>query len=295
MSDSVLTNDILEAIAKLPPRKRKPVMRHFAQLEWQRCADDVFYWLDASAHFRSPRWPEGTPYVFTNDPHPMFECVICHDAETPHMFHKRRDHLDLFHQTSVKTEKELASYFRELPGTRPFPQGLLKEYMGPIIEAWLAKPFLCIEKSRDMMATWLAVTLYTWDTIFHKNRQNVFQSEDAPKTCELIRRAFFIYNNQPNFMKEVHKVHFRIGQSKSGELFVPTLESELLGFPQGADQIRQYHPTGLFSDEAAFQSAAGDTFSAVKPALQNGGRYTAVSSANPSYFMHLCRDTIHTL
>jgi hypothetical protein len=68
------------------------------------------------------------------------------------------------------------------------------------------------------------------------------------------------------------------------------LNSEILGFAQGGDQIRQYHPTGLFADEAAFQTAAEDSFGAAKPALQNGGRYTAVSSANPSYFMLLCKD-----
>ena len=45
------------------------------------------------------------------------------------------------------------------------------------------------------MATWLVVALYTWDTIFHPGRQNFFQSETAPKTLELVRRAWHIYKS----------------------------------------------------------------------------------------------------
>jgi hypothetical protein len=284
-----LSQDLLADIAKLRPAVRRRTLLAVGASEFGRCADDVMYWLDASQHLRTPRWPEGLPYVFTNDPHPMCVCNLCGDGEAHHTI-KRNEHLKLFHpDLRIGTsEGELRGFFTEIPGTRPFT---IKPYVPPIINAWLTEPFMCIEKSRDMMATWLVVTLYAWDTLYHRNRQNIFQSENASKTNELVKRADFIYKNQPRFLKAIHKATYSIGQARSGMLVVPSLESELLGFPQGPDQIRQYHPSGLFSDEAAFQDAAGDSFSAVKPALQNGGRYTAVSSANPSFFWHLCRDT----
>jgi hypothetical protein len=221
----------------------------------------------------------------------MYECTLCTDGASHH-FNKRHTHLELAHKIKTSTELEVKGFFRELSTTRPF---FLIEYAPPIIETWLREPLICIEKSRDMMATWLTVIMYTWDTLFHQGRQNIFQSEDAFKTDELVQRAKFIYEKQPKFLKEVFKFNYSRGQSKSGVFRCEELSSEILGFPQGADQIRQFHPTGLFSDEAAFQSAAGDTFSAVKPAIQNGGRYTAVSSANPSFFQHLCRDSVHML
>jgi hypothetical protein len=165
-------------------------------------------------------------------------------------------------------------------------------YVEPIVKYWQREKIVFIEKSRDMMVTWLTVAMYTWDTIFHENRENIFQSDDATKTGDLVERAYFIYANQPKFLRDIHKAQFGLGTTRSGVLRVPSLNSVVLGFPQGPDQVRQYHPSGVFVDEAAFQIQAGDAFMAVKPAIQSGGRYTAVSSANPGFFMMACRDTL---
>ena len=295
-ADFNLTAEMLTEIAALPRRTREPVMKAVAKAEWEKCADDIFYWLDPAEHFTSTRWPNGTPYVFTNDPHPMHQCVLCTglDSHLFYTFNKRHAHLEQKHNIIIEHEKGLKQFFKELPGTRPFPYPNLP-YIKPIVEAWLRYPLMVVEKSRDMTATWLTIMMYTWDTLFHSNRQNIFQSEDSSKTDELVQRANFIYKNQPKFLQDVHPAVYGKGTGKAGVLRLETLASEVIGFPAGADQIRQYHPSGFFSDEAAFQTAAGESFSAIKPAIQNGGRYTAVSSANPSFFQHLCRDTIHTV
>jgi hypothetical protein len=48
----------------------------------------------------------------------------------------------------------------------------------------------------------------------------------------------------------------------------------------------------MFTDETAFHKDAGETFAAIKPAIQNGGRYTGVSSAYPGWFMLACKDQL---
>ncbi len=73
---------------------------------------------------------------------------------------------------------------------------------------------------------------------------------------------------------------------------MPGLDSEIIGLAQGPDQIRMHHPSGVFMDEAAFQEKAGDTFAAIKPAIQNGGRFTAISSAAPGWFALVCEDKL---
>jgi hypothetical protein len=178
-----LTGELLAHIARLPSKQRQPVLAAVAKLEWEKCAADIFYWLDATQHYKSAKYPQGQPYAFTNDPHPMHQCVLCsgEDATLTYHFNKRRGHLQMKHDLYIPTEKELSQYFTQLPGTRPFT---LQPYMPPIIEAWMAEPLMVVEKSRDMMATWLVVTLYSWDTLFHSNRQNIFQSEDSSKTDE---------------------------------------------------------------------------------------------------------------
>jgi hypothetical protein len=162
--------------------------------------------------------------------------------------------------------------------------------MRPIIDVWQRNSLVAVEKSRDMMLTWLVVALYTWDTIFHKGMQNIFQSEDATKTRELVSRAWGLYNNQPRWLKGLHPAVHAEGTNRAGLLKVPSLQSEIIGFPQGEDKIRMYHPSGVFSDEAAFNPAASATFAAIKPAIAGGGRYTAISSANPSWFEAICKD-----
>ena len=287
-SEIVVTQEMLERIARLKPRLRMKALSMIGQQEWQRCSDDVFYWFDESRH------PVLGAYVFTKDPHPMYRCQICSKDELKktltYRASDRNKHLEMAHKVVSKSEGETRGYFLELDTTRPFPWHL--PYMKPIVQTWLNEPIVIWEKSRDMTATWLTVALYTWDTLFHKGRENIFQSEDTTKTLDLVQRANFIYRNQPKFLRGVHKAVFGAGSSKSGKLSVPTLESVIMGFPQGADQIRQFHPSGIYTDETAFQVGAGDSFAAIKPAIQNGGRYTAVSSAYPSWFWHAARDRL---
>lgn len=272
---------LLEKISGLPRGPRAAAMKALGEVEWDRCAKDIYYWLDASRH-------PAMPYVYTHDPHPLYTCLIC-QKDTPYKFDQRKVHLKIAHNMETSGALETAQLFAELPTIRVFT---VKPYIPPIINYWLDEQFVFLEKSRDMIATWTTITCYAWDTFFHQGRQNIFQSEDAAKTMDLVKRAMLIYKHQPKFLKDVKKAYFSQGNAKSGVIELPDLHSEILGFPQGADQIRQYHPTGVFADEAAYQVSAGASFAAIKPAIEAGGRYTAVSSANPSWFMRAVRDEL---
>jgi hypothetical protein len=57
--------------------------------------------------------------------------------------------------------------------------------------------------------------------------------------------------------------------------------SRIIGIPEGADQIRSYHPWGLLMDEAAFQPEAGEAYDAAVPVCQ---KIIVVSSAGPGWF-----------
>ena len=270
-----LNQSTLDYLAKCSARERDAVYKEIGRSEWDRCRDDMVYWLDASQHL--------IPYVYTRDPMPLYECKRCMDGEG-RSFDKLHTHLEAFHDIH---EDNAMPYFNELPTDRVWT---LFPYHRPIILTWLREKIFFIEKSRDMMTTWLTVAMYAWDTLFHKNRENIFQSDDSTKTADLVERAYFIWDNQPSFLKSIHPATYAAGQTRSGILRVPSLVSTILGFPQGPDQIRQYHPSGIFVDEAAFQTEAAAAFMAVKPTIQAGGRYTAVSSANAGWFMSACRD-----
>lgn len=280
MIQPFLTVEMLERLKRLPKLQRKIAMARVAKEEWARCAEDITYWIDASRH--------PIPYVYTKDPKAMHNCNLCMDGVAWNFDH-RAPHLLNRHKIQASTDQEIRQYFTELDTIRTFP---IYQYMLPIIDIWQREKLMVVEKSRDMMATWLVVTMYAHDSLFHKGRQNIFQSENATKTRDLVDRAYILYNNQPEWLKNVHKATIAEGGNRAGILKVPSLQSEIIGFPAGADKIRQYHPSGVFSDEAAFNPNASESFAAIKPAISGGGRYTAISSANPGWFQRICRDTL---
>lgn len=280
MVEPYLSQDMLDRLVRLDRVKRKAALVKIGQEEFARCAEDITYWIDSARH--------PIPYVYTKDPKAMHLCELCQDGVT-WQFDHRHDHLLSRHKINANTDMELRKFFRELDTIRTWP---MYPYMLPIIDIWQREKLVAVEKSRDMLMTWLSVMMYTWDTIFHKGRQNIFQSENATKTRDLVDRAYILYNNQPSWLKSVHKATIAEGGNRAGILKVPSLQSEIIGFPAGADKIRQYHPSGVLSDEAAFNPNASESFAAIKPAISGGGRYTRISSASPGWFHAICRDAL---
>ena len=289
MVDIELNADTIAYLATLPSGTRKKLYEEIGRREWDKCAADPMYWIDPSRH--------AIPYVYTRDPKQLYTCKSCAGTEVgglTYTFDSRIRHLEVSHAWDADRLGELSSYaldeyFEPLPTTRPFT---IFPYIEPIVHTWLREKILFIEKSRDMMVTWLIVTLYTWDTLFHRNRENIFQSDDSAKAFDLVERAHFLWENQPAFLRDIHPASITSGNSRSGILRVPSMGSVIMGFPQGPDQVRQFHPSGVFQDEAAFQIEAEKAFIAVKPAIQAGGRFTAVSSANPGWFTKCVRDVV---
>jgi len=287
-----LNNETLEWLEKCPTKLRKKAAKAMAQVEWDKCHDSLFYWLDHTQHVKTDKWPEGLPYVFTYDPHQAFRCTLCKgtDKDRTLTFDKLAVHLELAHSLRAPSHSAVLSYFEELPSIRPFPYHL--PYIKPIAERWLTERYLFIMKSRDMVATWMVIAFYTWDTIYNEGAQNIVQSLNARKAYDLVSRAHHIYKNQPKILRDISPAKLSVGSMKGGEFIVKGGESIMMGFPQDPDQIRQFHPRGLYQDEAAFLPQAAASFAAAKPSIQNGGRFTATSSANPGWFEAACMDML---
>lgn len=153
-----------------------------------------------------------------------------------------------------------------------------------LTETWFKEPLLLIPKSRQMMVSWLICALYLWDVMFHEGRHVFFQSKKEEDANSLVERAKFIYERQPAFLKRNEAV------STYCLLEFPQLNSRIRGIPEGGDQIRMHTASGIFMDEMAFQPEAEKAFQAAKPTINGGGRFTGVSSANPSFFQTLVED-----
>lgn len=75
-------------------------------------------------------------------------------------------------------------------------------------------------------------------------------------------------------------------------IYFPRSRSEIKGIPQGADHVRGFTATGVFLDEACFLEGMDEVLAAVKPAIGKSGKFTAISSAMPSYFADLVADRV---
>jgi hypothetical protein len=163
---------------------------------------------------------------------------------------------------------------------------------------WLREKLIAIPKSRRMFCSWNFISLYTHDTIFNPGRFNGFVSKKEDDAADLVARAEFIYNKIP----EWRIPRALLPKIKNGKMSKqpPVLEfeeinSKIQGFPQGADQLRQFTLSGILGDECAFWDEAQAFYSASKPTLDGGGRMTLISSRAPGFFKKIVFDQLNAL
>lgn len=164
-----------------------------------------------------------------------------------------------------------------------------KEYLRLYCLLWLRYPLLLVPKTRRMTMSWATIGLYTWEAIFHRGRFTAFVSKKEDDANELVKRAKFIVENlDKHFPKEFIP---RI-DAKFNVLEFKETESRIQGFPQGADQLRQFTFSGIFGDESAFWEKAQEFYAASFPTIDGGGRMTLVSSPAPGFFKKLVHDAM---
>lgn len=171
---------------------------------------------------------------------------------------------------------------------KAFPAHLA--YQKLYMRLWQKYPKIVVPKSRRMMMSWTNIVLYLWDTMFNVGRQQAFVSKKEDDSHELLERARFILDNlDTDFLP---KELIPRWQFKFGELSFPDLQSRILGFPSGADQLRQFTFSGMLFDEAAFWDNAEQAYSASVPTIEGGGRMTLISSPAPGFFKRIVFDEL---
>jgi transposase-like protein len=163
---------------------------------------------------------------------------------------------------------------------RPFPK---KPYFRTIADAFQNEPILFVEKSRDMMLSWLCVGLFTHAAMTIPGIEVLFQSQKEEKAFELVGYAKTLYERQENIIRHIYPLK-RGGQTSGAIEFAHG--SRIIGIPGGGNQIRSYHPWGLLQDEAAFMPQAGESYDHAVPVCQ---KIVVVSSAGPGWFSEQCQ------
>jgi hypothetical protein len=164
------------------------------------------------------------------------------------------------------------------------------DYLKLYTRVWQKERLIAVPKSRRMFISWVNIALYTWDTAFHIGKFNAFVSKKEDDADELVKRSKFILDNIPE--DKLPRQFIPKYEYVFGKLRFPEINSMIQGFPQGADQLRQFTFSGIFGDEMVFWENAQAMYAASFPTLEGGGRFTAVSSPGPGFFRRIVFDQI---
>lgn len=172
---------------------------------------------------------------------------------------------------------------------KAFPVHL--DYIKFLVRVWQRKRLLAVPKSRRMRISWTMLSLYTWKALFQLNRHIAFVSKKEDDADELLKRVKFIVEN----LDERIPKEFRRFEYKYNNLYFPETGSRIQGFPQGADQLRQYTCSDVFGDESAFWEDAEKMYAASFPTIEGGGGMCLVSSPAASFFKKIVKDRLDDL
>lgn len=154
-----------------------------------------------------------------------------------------------------------------------------KKYLENAAEIWLNNKLLYVPKSRQMLISWLMVGLHYWLAAYHQAQNVFFQSKKEDDADLLLDRAWFIHNRVPEFLRVPAKRSYC-------NLKFKDINSRIQAVSQSSDAVRSQTASAILSDETAFQPYARDSFSAAKPTIDGGGRYTSISTPNGKEYFH---------
>jgi hypothetical protein len=149
---------------------------------------------------------------------------------------------------------------------------------------------IAIPKSRRMLLSWVNIALHLHMAMFNIGKAVAFVSKKEEDADELIKKAKFIYDRIPE--TEIPKEYKPRVEYKFCQMNFPELDSSIRGFPQGADQLRQFTFSAIMADEMAFWENAQLMYAASFPTLEGGGKFTAISSPAPGFFKRLVFDRL---
>jgi hypothetical protein len=166
------------------------------------------------------------------------------------------------------------------------------EYLRLYCKIWQKYPLIAVPKSRRLTMSWTNIALYLWDTMFNQGRNQAFVSKKEDDAKVLVEKAEFIFDHIPKDKIPPELLPKKKTKSSPPMLSFPELNSQIQGFPMGADQLRQFTFSGVFGDECAFWPEAENFYAATLPTIEGGGRMSLVSSPAPGFFKHLVFDTL---
>lgn len=156
-----------------------------------------------------------------------------------------------------------------------------KDYLRLLAYTWVHRDLLVVPKSRQLMISWLFVSVGLHNLIARGSQRMGLISKKEEDADALIERAKSIYDNLPHgrlYVPEIRRIR--------NEMDCTTTGSSMHAMNQTAKGLRSYTWSWLFADELSFQQEADQMITAAMAAIRGGGRMTAVSTPDGEEVMY---------
>ncbi len=154
-----------------------------------------------------------------------------------------------------------------------------------LVRQWSSHRLLCIVKSRRMLVTWTLCALDLHLALYTPHSAIYIVSNDQAKSNRLVGRCKFLFDHLP---AELPTPQVQVRKGVSGDpsiLRFPEIGSQIQGLPGEPDKLRQEGATLLPLEELAFWQWPEESWKAMLPTIQGGGRVVIASSARAGSFL----------
>lgn len=155
---------------------------------------------------------------------------------------------------------------------KPFPDYEYLRLTAGVMEEY---PFLIIEKSRQMMVSWLFCARILWRLVFYEGTKIYLQRQKEEKSRELIERITYMAASLPKWMFDetptAQMLQYQVGTG-----------TKVMGVAQGAGQVQGFVAAQIIEDEFQENEVAEDTITKVLPMT---GSMLLVGTAQVGSFM----------
>lgn len=165
------------------------------------------------------------------------------------------------------------------------------EYLPIYFELLLRNRIVIAPKSRQIMITWATFIYVLWRLLRAPRRKWALvpkKKEDGEQHVE-DRLKFTLWAHLPDFLRGQYQIEPVKNMFHVTHFRGVAWRSQLLVYPQGADQLRQYTHSGIIWDEAAHQPKMQDAWKGAAPTIQGRGgkrgQVIVISSAKRGSYM----------
>ena len=155
---------------------------------------------------------------------------------------------------------------------------------------------LFVPKSREMMVTWIVLAYIVHHCQVFPRTRAIVQTQSESKVADLIKGTDIpgyvrtLYERQPPWLKRKFPLS-KDPDDQQMTRFGWANHSVIQGVPKGEHQVRQYHPTIYFCDEAAHVDDFAGSYGAADPVAS---QIIAVSSAYPGFFFDVVEESMES-